>query len=720
LGLRAIEFLDRFKSRSDVFCRKVILAMWKDFTRKLKTSTKGNKQSRGNKTWLKYYEEKFDDYFAKLKMEIDIAARIKGSEWEWEGILLLEKICNADKVMDLEANVSEGDKSDIEEFFQVKSNSFLARFNFQGRGETHNILKDLIIQSGLQSHYDLSLQGWDLSYEEVSMALWKKIEEEYGSIACEENGFELGHEHDPMDVVSAFFKQIGGEIDKIFMSEHGTKEWEQSGMIYFMTLCGRKIAPTMLSDAETSSDPNFVDNLPEPHLKLNNNDPVLESIVSECTDSLESFQQEHDTEQDALYLEDEEPRNAEDESEEEGSMFFEIFESVAENFFAQIKNTRCNYDFGFVIGSLWERAMHHNFRETDLSALDSLTVEDQCRLIAEFFEELEEEMNMLYNPKSWSRQDALLSFAGQLYEELCGDTGMELRSGSMAELNSNEPEENHNETDKGIQTVPAPELNAHELSESRPEPEPNTLYMLGPEMESCFSHECSRCFDNGAVRPKFNLTLPADERILLGNLSKFEEDEVTATTADESWDESGSITSDFESVTDTQPSCITINTGSIIGGQETRKEGERRLLRQHRESYRGPKKNKKHFCRSNHQARLDIIHEAVGEEIREEVPCTTQREVRFAPTAGTELKEDIVNAMSMKTMQIMRKKTRKRSWYQPQNKRRIKKPSNSCSRIKFVRQMVKWWAITTSIQSYTCAANRYAKMRSNRRFKPGD
>jgi len=174
-GVKAEKFLSQFKSRSYVFCRKVVRAMWEDFTHKLKTPTKGNKQPRGNKTWLKYYEEKFDDYFAKLKMEIDCAAQIKGSEWEWEGVLLLEQICNKDKAMDLEANVSEEDKSDVEELFHVETDSFLARFNFHGKGEAHKIFGDLIILSERQSHYDLSLQGWELSYEEVSMALWKKL-----------------------------------------------------------------------------------------------------------------------------------------------------------------------------------------------------------------------------------------------------------------------------------------------------------------------------------------------------------------------------------------------------------------------------------------------------------------------------------------------------------------------------------------------------------------
>ena len=94
---------------------------------------------------------------------------------------------------------------------------------------------------------------------------------------------------------------------------------------------------------------------------------------------------------------------------------------MAVNFFAQIKDTRSNHDFSFVMGSLWGRAMQHKLRETDLSFLDSLIVEDQCQLIAEFFKELNEEMNRTYNPKSWRRQDALMSFAGSFQQEMGGD-----------------------------------------------------------------------------------------------------------------------------------------------------------------------------------------------------------------------------------------------------------------------------------------------------------
>ena len=113
---------------------------------------------------IKYHEEAFDDYFAMLEME--------RSEWEWAGILRLEQICNQVKVMDLEANVSEEDKLEVKEIFQDETDAFLARFDFHGKLK---ILKELIIKSERKSRYNLSLQGWDLSYEEVSLALLKKL-----------------------------------------------------------------------------------------------------------------------------------------------------------------------------------------------------------------------------------------------------------------------------------------------------------------------------------------------------------------------------------------------------------------------------------------------------------------------------------------------------------------------------------------------------------------
>ena len=100
---------------------------------------------------------------------------MKRSECEWAGILRLEQICNQDKLMDLESNVSGEDILEVKEIFQDETDAFLARFEFHGKGEAHKILKDLIILSECQSRYDLALKGWDLSYEEVSLALLKNF-----------------------------------------------------------------------------------------------------------------------------------------------------------------------------------------------------------------------------------------------------------------------------------------------------------------------------------------------------------------------------------------------------------------------------------------------------------------------------------------------------------------------------------------------------------------
>ena len=84
------------------------------------------------------------------------------------------------------------------------------------------------------------------------------------------------------------------------------------------------------------------------------------------------------------------------------------------------------------------------------------------------------------------------------------------------------------------------------------------------------------------------------------------------------------------------------------------------------------------------------------------------------------MKEVTLNVSVSRIEQITRERTRKNLWRQPAKAKRIKKVRNNGSWFIGVRQIAKWWTIVTSIQSYTCAANRHAKFRSNRRFKPGD
>ena len=70
--------------------------------------------------------------------------------------------------------------------------------------------------------------------------------------------------------------------------------------------------------------------------------------------------------------------------------------------------------------------------------------------------------------------------------------------------------------------------------------------------------------------------------------------------------------------------------------------------------------------------------------------------------------------------EIARESITKRSLHQPKNTRRVEKVSNPELQVTFMFRMVKGRTVVMSIQLYTCAANRYAKMKSNRRFKPGD
>ena len=191
------------------------------------------------------------------------------------------------------------------------------------------------------------------------------------SIACEMNGFELGREHNPEHIVSWFFKEIEGQIDAIEMACR-TQEWEHEGMIYFLELCGRKIHPRTSPYEDSCPEPSQEsetskkDASPDPDLQLNNTDPIT-LTEPEQNDNISAT-------------------TLTDDSEEGASMFFEIFESLAESFFAQIDDTRSSHDLDAVIGALWERALLHKFCETDLAVLDSHTVEDQCLMIAEFFQ----------------------------------------------------------------------------------------------------------------------------------------------------------------------------------------------------------------------------------------------------------------------------------------------------------------------------------------------
>ena len=93
----------------------------------------------------------------------------------------------------------------IQELFHVETDAFMARFDFDG----------------------------SVSYNEVSLALWKKFKEVVKDLASNVGGLEPGITSDPMDIISSFFARVEGEIDKICVSKGGKQEWERSGMIFF-------------------------------------------------------------------------------------------------------------------------------------------------------------------------------------------------------------------------------------------------------------------------------------------------------------------------------------------------------------------------------------------------------------------------------------------------------------------------------------------------------
>ena len=92
----------------------------------------------------------------------------------------------------------------------------------------------------------------------------------------------------------------------------------------------------------------------------------------------------------------------------------------------------------------------------------------------------------------------------------------------------------------------------------------------------------------------------------------------------------------------------------------------------------------------------------------------------MAATDNSNVKECISQIRTCQVREAARERIKKSHLLQTNNTRRIKKVGNPGLRVTFVVRMVRGLSVVRSIQLYTCAANRYAKMRSNRRFKPGD
>ena len=92
----------------------------------------------------------------------------------------------------------------------------------------------------------------------------------------------------------------------------------------------------------------------------------------------------------------------------------------------------------------------------------------------------------------------------------------------------------------------------------------------------------------------------------------------------------------------------------------------------------------------------------------------------FSTVTDSEAKKEFVKARMMKMARNTRESTMKKPCRQRTKAMRIKRVRNNGTWFNCALQIVKWWTMTELIQPYGCAANRYAKFRSNRRFKPGD
>ena len=73
----------------------------------------------------------------------------------------------------------EGRDMSIQELFHVETDAFMARFDFDG----------------------------GLSYNEVSLSLWKKFKEAFNDLASNVDGLEPEVKWEPMDIISSFLHE---------------------------------------------------------------------------------------------------------------------------------------------------------------------------------------------------------------------------------------------------------------------------------------------------------------------------------------------------------------------------------------------------------------------------------------------------------------------------------------------------------------------------------
>ena len=198
------------------------------------------------------------------------------------------------------------------------------------------------------------------------------------------------------------------------------------------------------------------------------------------------------------------------------------------------------------------------------------------------------------------------------------------------------------------------------------------------------------------------------------NYPKINEIKTAATTADESGDDGGSVISNLESRIDTV-------TFPHVGRQETINERERMPTRNLSEAHKISDERNKSSHHLEHQALSDDSGEKSDvEDFPRENHCVIKQEVISSIVEESELKEDDTKARKIKMAWDIRRNNKRKPCSQRTKEKRNKRFGYKRTWFEGNIRSLKWWTMRELNQSYSCAANRYAKFKSNRRFKPGD
>ena len=304
--------------------------------------------------------------------------------------------------------------------------------------------------------------------------------------------------------------------------------------------------------------------------------------------------------------------------------------------------------------------------------------------------------------ESCTRREALLLYTEALCQSTPGDFEETTVPDPEVVPNENSLEEVHSCVEQKLKLVALESTQA-----------PNVL----------FEESLMCCEETACVTPNH------EGEIQLKTLPVIKDDEATETTMGESWDglSVDSTCPDLGSEGGKFYNCHRVST--VCATQETRKEQERRLLRQYRESCTVPTKRMKTRRHSRHKSKLERIQEETN-KVHPTGPASNITHA-VAPAAVSVRKGDSVNRRSEldetgaisglpAMLQVLKQNTKKKHRRQPRNSRKTKKTSVGGGQKSFMYPTVKWLPVVLLIAPYCSAADRFAKMRSNRRFKPGD